>query len=55
MFLESLGNMFYEVDSKDHIPSWMLSEIRDHDKTGCPGRDFKTGRWGGLVCTTCGK
>ena len=54
-FLERLGHMFYEVDDPNHIPGWVLSEIRDHDKSGCPGRDFVSGKYGGLVCTTCGK
>jgi hypothetical protein len=52
---EWLGNLLYEVDDPNHIPGWMISEIRDHDATGCPGKTFKNGRWGGLVCTTCGK
>lgn len=54
-FLEKLGNLFYEVDDVDHLSGWELAEIRDHSKTGCPGTEFVTGKWGGLVCTKCGR
>lgn len=54
-FLEWLGHHFYEVDDPNRIPAWMISEIRDHDNTGCPGTSFVSGKWGGLICTTCGK
>jgi hypothetical protein len=54
-FLMWLGGNLYERDDPNWVPGWMHSEVRDHDKTGCPGRNFVEGRWGGLVCTTCGK
>jgi hypothetical protein len=54
-FLAWLGNNFYEVDDEYHLSGWQLNEIRNHDATGCPGRDFVSGKWGGLVCTRCGK
>jgi hypothetical protein len=54
-FLMWLGGNLYERDDPNRVPGWMHSEVRDHDKTGCPGRNFVEGRWGGLVCTTCGK
>ena len=31
------------------------AEIRDHDKTGCTGKDFIEPWYGGLVCTKCGR
>jgi hypothetical protein len=34
---------------------WVQREVRDHASTGCPGTEFVDGRWGGIVCTTCGK
>lgn len=54
-FLAALGGIFYEPDHPHRAPMWMESEIRTHDQTGCPGREFRSGKFGGLVCTTCGK
>ena len=54
-FLETLGNIFFERDNPNRLSGWEISEIRDHDKTGCDGHDYDYGRWGGLVCKKCGK
>lgn len=43
-----------EPDGSD-VPGWVRAEVRDHDNSGCPGTSYEDGRWGGLVCTTCGR
>lgn len=47
-----------EKDSTEYTQSdlriWRR-EVRDHDATGCDGKDFIEPWYGGLVCTKCGK
>lgn len=51
------GNVGVNIapDGTPVAQGWMASEVRDHDATGCDSTDFRTGRWGGLVCTKCRK
>lgn len=43
-----------EPDGSD-VPGWVRREVRDHDRSGCDGKSFSTGQWGGLVCDKCGR
>ena len=41
---------------EEDLPGWMHREVHDHDRRyECDGHVFVEGRWGGLVCTKCGR
>jgi hypothetical protein len=43
-------------DKENELPEWVYREVRDHDhRYDCDGNIFVDGRWGGLVCTKCGR
>jgi hypothetical protein len=54
----ALKDMFLGEDDEPYYAplfGWITAEVHAHDRTGCTGTDFVSGRWGGLVCTKCGK